>query len=92
MSFAASRVRSLHKAESGHDMLRALGGAGRLFRSVLGPSREGSSITSSGTYKSQASVAPLRRTSAHGPLSVGKGTIYTCTGERGREGGGSCSG
>ena len=28
MSFAASRVRSLHKAESGHDMLRALGGAG----------------------------------------------------------------
>ena len=39
MSFAASRVRSLHKAESGHDMLRALGGAGRLFRSVLGPSR-----------------------------------------------------
>ena len=28
MSFAASRVRSLHKAESGHDMLRALGRAG----------------------------------------------------------------
>ena len=28
MSFAASRVRSLHKAESGHEMLRALGGAG----------------------------------------------------------------
>ena len=28
MSFAASRVRSLHKAESGHDMLRALGGSG----------------------------------------------------------------